>query len=79
MPTHKTAPNPHAAALGSLGGSANTKKQHAARKKNAAHAGRPGRVCTTCGHPVLGGHKDTKLNATCPGRTWKLARRETKA
>ena len=69
-----TQKNQHAAALGSLGGRANTKAQHAARKKNAQHAGRTGRVCTTCGEPVRG-HKDTKLDETCGAHGWKWAQR----
>jgi len=71
-----------AVALGRRGGSRNTEAQQKARKALAAQnlTGRPGRVCTTCGEPVLGGHKDTRLNATCAGRewTWAPARRTKK-
>jgi hypothetical protein len=67
---HMTTKNPAAIALGRLGGSQNTPAQVKARLKNAKRAGRPGRVCADCGQPVLGGHKDARLNATCPGRTW---------
>lgn len=69
MPTtpHK---NPAAQALGRLGGQANTKAQNRARKANAQKGGRPRRVCTDCGEPVVGAHKDRALNATCPGRSW---------
>jgi len=70
-------PNPAAQALGRLGGSANTPAQHRARKRNAQHAGRPRRVCTTCGEPVHGGgvHKDHALDTTCPGHRWKWQKR----
>jgi hypothetical protein len=66
--------NPAAVALGSLGGRKNTEAQRRARSQNASRfAGRPGRVCATCGEPVLGGHKNHALDATCPGHTWKWA------
>src|SRR5262245_17516433 len=71
--TKAKTPNPHAQALGRLGGARNTDAQVAARKLNAKRAGRPGRVCATCGEPVLGGHKDHALDATCHGHTWKWA------
>jgi hypothetical protein len=72
-----TKKNRAAQALGRLGGSANTKAQNVARKQNAQLAGRPRRVCTTCGEPVLGGgvHKDRALDATCDGRDWKWQKR----
>lgn len=63
--------NPAAQALGRLGGRANTPAQHRARKANAQHGGRPRRICTTCGEPVVAGHKDAALNATCVGRSWR--------
>ena len=74
--------NPHAQALGRLGGSQNTPAQVKARLKNAKRAGRPGRVCIHCGEPVRGGHQDPKLDATCHARAWTWAepknRREPK-
>ncbi len=61
-----------ATALGRLGGSANTDAQNAARKQNAQRAGRPRRICTTCGEPVAGGgvHKNRALDTRCNGRDW---------
>ena len=72
-----TAPkkNPAAAALGRLGGARNTKKQQAARKRNAQLAGRPGRVCAHCGEPVLGGHVDRRLDTTCGQHGWRWSQR----
>ena len=79
MPTKKRTPrkNPAAQALGRLGGSANTPAQNLARAANAQHAGRPRRVCTTCGEPVQGGgvHKDRTLDTTCPGRAFRWQKR----
>jgi hypothetical protein len=62
-----------AAALGRLGGLANTAAQRQARQQNGANGGRPRRVCTRCLEPVAGGgvHKDRALDATCGGRFWK--------
>lgn len=68
--------NPAAQALGRLGGAAGTPAQHAARKQNAQKAGRPGRVCTTCGHPVVGGHVDRRLDETCGAHGWRWQRRQ---
>jgi len=72
MPTKslKTTSSAAAQLLGRLGGSANTKAQNAARKRNAQHAGRPRRVCTTCGKPVKGGHVDRRLDETCGAHGW---------
>jgi len=56
--------------MGRLGGSRNTDAQKAARAANAKLAGRPRRICTTCGQPVHGGHKRTEQNIKCDGRTW---------
>jgi hypothetical protein len=62
--------------LGRLGGSANTPKQNAARRKNARRsAGRPGRVCLYCGEPVLGGHVDRALDETCGAHGWQWQQR----
>src|SRR5262245_49342942 len=66
--------NPAAQALGRLGGSANTAAQNRARKLNAQHAGRPGRVCNKCGEPVRGGHLDPKLDLSCGVHGWRWAR-----
>jgi hypothetical protein len=45
----------------------------AARKRNAALGGRPGRVCLHCLAPVLGGHRDKRRDATCGthGYAWR--------
>jgi len=61
--------------LGRLGGSANTPKQNAARRRNARFAGRPRRVCKHCGAPVLGGHVDRALDATCGAHGWVWQKR----
>jgi hypothetical protein len=67
----KSAPkNPHAQALGVLGGSRNTPAQEAARAANAKLAGRPRRICTACGEHVFGGHKERAQDKRCDGRTW---------
>jgi hypothetical protein len=67
----QTAPkNPAAQALGRLGGARNTDAQVAARLANAKLAGRPRRICTTCGHHVFGGHKDREQDKRCQGREW---------
>lgn len=63
--------NEAAAAIGRLGGLAGTKEQNRARRRNAKLGGRPGRVCTKCGEPVHGGHKDPAQNDRCDGRTWR--------
>ncbi len=72
--------NAAAQALGRRGGQANTKAQNLARQANGALGGRPRRVCSDCGEPVLPGkravggrrgHKDPALDATCPGTGWK--------
>lgn len=60
----------HAQRIGRLGGSANTAKQNAARRKNAQRAGRPRRVCKFCHQPVLGGHVDRDLDASCGAHGW---------
>jgi hypothetical protein len=72
LPGHPgmTEKNPAAQALGRLGGTRNTEAQKKARLKNAKRAGRPARVCVHCGEPVWGGHKDKRLEQTCPGRAW---------
>lgn len=70
--THDPTPKNQAAqALGALGGARNTEAQKKARLQNAKLAGRPRRVCTECGEPVYGGHKDTKKNVRCHSRTWE--------
>ena len=76
-PAPKT-PNPNAQALGRLGGARNTPAQQAARAKNVQRAGRPGRICIHCGEPVYGGHKDRKLDTTCPGRAWTWGEARTR-
>jgi hypothetical protein len=70
--THELKPkkNPAAQALGALGGGKNTKAQVLARARNARLAGRPRRVCTECGKPVFGGHKNRMLDLHCHGRAW---------
>jgi hypothetical protein len=72
MPKKTKGVNEAAATLGRLGGSANTKAQNRARKINGQKGGRPRRVCSTCGEPVIGGgvHKDRALDVTCKGRLW---------
>lgn len=66
--------NAAAAALGRLGGSANTPAQNKARKQNAQHAGRPARVCVCCGERVRGGHVNPKLDKKCgEGHGWRWA------
>lgn len=59
-----------AQAMGRIGGARNTKDQIEARAKNQKRAGRPGRVCTTCGQPVKGGHKDVALDQSCGQHGW---------
>jgi hypothetical protein len=77
--TAKTpAKNKAAQQLGTLGGSRNTPAQIAARAKNAKLAGRPRRVCTTCGEPVRGWHKDAVQDVRCHGRTWEWQRQRQK-
>jgi hypothetical protein len=72
----KSAENP-AAILGRMGGLANTAKQQKARAQNAKRAGRPRRVCTHCGAPVIGGHQDRALDVTCGAHGWRWqSRRE---
>lgn len=70
-----TRKNPAAQALGRLGGAARTPAQNAARKQNAQRAGRPKRVCTTCGNPVVGGHVDRRLDETCGAHGWRWQQR----
>jgi hypothetical protein len=67
--------NKAAQALGRLGGSAGTKAQNRARKKNAALGGRPSRVCIHCGEPVVGGHKKVKLDTSCGEHGWRWKKR----
>lgn len=74
-----TKKNRAAQTLGRLGGQARTSAQNAARKRNAQTAGRPGRVCTTCGEPVLGGHQDRRLDDTCGAHGWRWQRRDAPA
>jgi len=65
--------------LGAFGGRANSPAQMAARRENAKLAGRPRRICTTCGLPLWsrGGGDTTHDPDTCPGRSWRLqSRRE---
>jgi hypothetical protein len=62
--------NPAAQALGRLGGAANTPAQVKARLQNAKLAGRPRRICTECGEPVYGGHKNRALDLRCHGHGW---------
>lgn len=66
--------NPAAQALGRLGGAKNTPAQQRARKRNAQKAGRPRRVCTKCAQPVIGGHADRALDATCGAHGWRWER-----
>jgi hypothetical protein len=73
-----TTKNPAAQALGRLGGSANTKAQHRARKANAQKAGRPRRVCVKCAQPVTGGHADRALDETCGAHGWRWERAGTR-
>lgn len=69
--TRKTTTKMRAAQqLGRLGGSANTSKQNAARKKNAQMAGRPRRVCNHCGERVTGGHANKSLDVLCGAHGW---------
>jgi hypothetical protein len=70
IPKKKTM-NPHARELGRLGGLAGTPAQNRARRRNAQHAGRPRRVCTTCGEPVRGGHVNRALDDTCGPHGWR--------
>jgi len=69
-----TKKNKAAAALGRLGGLADTKAQLTARKRNAKLGGRPGRVCVVCGEAVHGGHKDRRQDKRCHGQTWRWAK-----
>ena len=66
--------NPAAQALGRLGGSANTPAQQRQREAAAQKAGRPRRVCVHCAQPVLGGHADRTLDATCGAHGWRWER-----
>lgn len=66
--------NPAAQILGRLGGMANTPAQQRARQRNAQKAGRPGRVCVHCGQPVIGGHADRNLDASCGAHGWRWER-----
>jgi len=66
--------NATAQAIGRLGGQAGTKAQNRARKVNAQLGGRPRRVCTTCGEPVIGGHFDRELDETCGAHGWRWQR-----
>jgi len=63
--------NKAAQALGRLGGAANTPAQQRARRRNAQFAGRPRRVCTSCGEPVAGGHVDRRLDDVCGQHGWR--------
>ena len=65
--------------LGRLGGTANTSKQNAARKRNAQRAGRPRRVCIHCDEPVVGGHVDRRLDTSCGAHGWRWQRRDDPA
>jgi hypothetical protein len=68
--------NPNAMALGRRGGKAGTPAQNQARRQNAQRGGgRPGRVCTTCGEPVVGGHVDRRLDETCGEHGWRWQQR----
>lgn len=73
-PTRVTAKRTAAQTLGRLGGRAGTLAQNQARARNAQHAGRPKRVCTTCGAPVIGGHVDRRLDDTCGRHGWRWER-----
>lgn len=66
-----TKKNPAAVRLGRLGGQAGTRAQNQARKANAQLAGRPRRVCTHCGEPVIGGHRNVALDQSCGAHGWK--------
>jgi len=72
-PKPKTSPdkNPAAQALGRLGGSAGTAAQRAAARRNGKKGGRPGRICTSCGKPVKGGHEDRRLDDSCGAHGWR--------
>ena len=78
MSTQTNAKNPAAQALGRLGGVKNTPAQVKARARNAKFAGRPRRICVTCGEPVHGGHKDQRQNVRCAGTTWKWQKQSEK-
>jgi Rieske [2Fe-2S] domain len=69
-----TPKNPAAQALGRLGGSANTAAQRRQRREAAKNAGRPRRVCVHCAQPVVGGHLDRDLDATCGAHGWRWDR-----
>jgi len=69
-----TPKNPAAQALGRLGGSANTAAQRRQRREAAKNAGRPRRVCVHCAQPVVGGHVDRDLDATCGAHGWRWDR-----
>ena len=70
--------NKAAQALGRLGGSANTRAQQRARKRNAQLAGRPRRICTHCGEPVIGGHADRLLDVSCGAHGWTWQKQSEK-
>jgi hypothetical protein len=57
--------------LGRRGGAARSAKQNAARQRNAANAGRPRRVCLFCECPIVAGHHDRRLDASCGAHGWK--------
>lgn len=78
MPQLPKKKNPAAQALGRLGGQAGTTAQNRARKKNAQLAGRPRRVCTHCGEPVVGGHVDRALDEKCGAHGWKWQKQSEK-
>ena len=71
MPQKPKKKNTAAVALGRLGGQAGTTAQNVARKRNAQLGGRPRRVCTHCGEPVVGGHVNRALDLTCGPHGWK--------
>jgi hypothetical protein len=77
-PTPKRKKNRTAQRLGRLGGQANTPAQQAARRRNAQRAGRPRRVCETCGEPVVGGHADRRLDRQCGQHGWRWERGGTR-
>jgi len=64
-------PSAAAAAIGRLGGLANSPKQQRARKQNAKRAGRPRRICVHCGEPVKGGHVESERDTSCGAHGWR--------
>ena len=55
--------------MGRVGGSRNTAAQKAARVQNARRAGRPGRICNTCGRLIQ--HAAMASHDKCGLWTWR--------